>query len=734
MSFNAGEIIATLKLDRTQFNIDLDKALAEVDAKTKDGFDVPVKPELDQRAMDEVLVEEEPLRADIEPEVKPQYARGEAESVGKTIAADILTGMEGSGGARGGGSILSGYFDQMFSQGVNKGDIALWARGLGKTDQEIKDAFAASLLGAAGGGGASKSVLAEDIAKSILPTGNEMDQAMKDTLWGGQKNKPDLLGQWAQAFINGEFASSGNGKGGFGTGKMSIAETLARGILPTSAEFNTALRGGINDLERNGGGVAIRRDFQAMLGKILGASGSGGSGGSGLIGVFDNLWGGSTAWTKAIFNPIGIAAGTAFLGAFGNVLGGGIAGTAIGGAGVFAALIPGYIDLMKGIQASSALASGASTKGMSKSQIALGQQIQKLIGVGSKGLGVAEITIMPDITKFAKALTTALPLINQFAKPAIKAMSGFFDSIDKGMSSGGFKSFIKDMSKLVGPTMKEFGTTILNLGGAFGGFLKVFGPVGVKQVGPWFEKITKEFDKFMNHIKIGPGFEKGSKTVFGAIGEWIKVIAKGLKGAGDALAPIGLAFFQLAGFLAVVINKVPLAAPLMVTLGTALVSLSIGLKAIALAQAFFGPAAALFDPEFLLFAAAATALYVAIKDLVSMVTSVPQALKQLVQWAKDVGGVFSSIFGGGGGSSSSSPLSGGAPNRTTSNPLGGTTGASTFSNPLGGTVIHRKPTHHVTINVDASGHKTPHEVQHAVSRAITATLPQLQAALARGAS
>ena len=75
MSWDAGEIIAYLKLDRSQFNRELDKALAEAEAKTKKGIKVKVKPVLDEADVAKVLAEEEILRKDIEPEVKPQYAK-----------------------------------------------------------------------------------------------------------------------------------------------------------------------------------------------------------------------------------------------------------------------------------------------------------------------------------------------------------------------------------------------------------------------------------------------------------------------------------------------------------------------------------------------------------------------------------------------------------------------------------------------------------------------------------
>lgn len=769
MSFNAGEIVARLRLDKTAFDASLEEARAQAD----EPIEAKVKPTLDKTAVEEVLAEEEPLRADIEPEVKPTYAKGEAESVGKSIATDILSGMDNGGGANGVGSgnLLSSYFDQMFAQGANKKDIATWARGLGKTDQEIKDAFAASLLNSGTGSG-NKSIIAEDIAKSIMPTGNEMDQAMKDSIFGNNKNSPDLLGQWATAWIDKELAGGHSGYT-HGSGGQSLADALAKEIIPSPAQWATAMKKemstsvGSAALGTGGSGIpSLAEDVakwleggssansgtkgfaSSVIDKIFGGAGGGNFGSDfwgafkkkilvGLHGgdgspasiptLFKNLFGAATGtgggggMMKVIFSPLGASAGVAFLGAFGNALGGMAAGTAIGGAGVFAALIPGYIAFMNGIKAYTALSSGASTKGMSKGALGIGEAIKKLLGAGSKGLSGLTIPIYPDISKFLGALTKDIPLIKKFAQPAIKSMGSFFDHIDKGMKSKNFSLFVTDMSNLVGPIMDQFGAAIRNMGGAVGGFLKLFGPVGKDTIGPWFDKITRELDKFMNHIKIGPGFEQGSKTVFGAIGEWLKVGLKGMKGLGAALAPFGLAFFQMAGYIAKGILKLPGGATLLTTLGVALVTLSTGLKAVALAQALFGPAVALFDPEFFAFAAAATALYVAINGLAKAINNFPGTIKSIE-------GLM-----GSGKSSPTKTFSGGL---TVGPPPGGATYGGGLGgilpDPFGGS--KKTTTNNVTIHVHTGGSHNPVQVRHAAIAGVTATLPSLQAALSRGAA
>ena len=541
MAFDAGEIIAYLRLDRSKFDEGLDEARAKADAWSKEPVDLPVKPELDDKAVADVEAEKEVLATPVEFEVKPVFGEGAAKLAAETVIGDLTSAI----GTSGYGGLLAG----LLGAGATSGELVGGLRNLGLGAGEAKS-IVASFLGAlgTGAGGASG---ADSAVKALLPAPADMNAA---------------LARWLFASFPEHSGAIPLGSGASGGG--SFVETL----------IADAIFGPGQDIGFNSGSgnpeVAVKRDIMAMLGQLA----------SGGAGVFDSFSGGNSGFTKAIFNPIGASAGVAFLGAFGAAISGGLAATIIGSAGTMAALLPGFLDLMKGYAAYQAISTGASTKGMSAGAIGLGHALGGLFGAGKGGLGAAENQIMPQIEKFIGALTKAIPLMGQFAKPAIAAMTGFFNAIDRGLGSGGFKSFVGSMSKVVGPIMTEFGKVILNLAGAFGGFLKLFAGVGAKEIGPWFVKITGELNHFLNHVKLGHGFVSGMVTVFSNLGKILGTMWTAVKLLADALAPLGLQVFRIIGWLAVWAGRILKMVPpqVIVTLATFFVTLITVAKGIAL--------------------------------------------------------------------------------------------------------------------------------------------------------
>lgn len=591
MSFDAGEIIAYLKLDRSQFNRELDKALAEAEAKTKKGIKVKVKPILDEADVAKVLAEEEILRKDIEPGVKPQYSKAEIESIGASIGTDLAQAMNdirwgpirvippasGELGS-GGGAIQSIIYDWLGMDQIG-GQAAIGTfmqkeltgpKGIGTTilgeltgpkgiGTTIQKELTAGLGNDMSMGG--RAALAGALAAFILPTEEELNTAFEDVAAG-------------------RFSGIGGGLGGSrGGGGIGGLPGMVSGLLGGGATYEEirqqfkdmgiapglidkaiidSMRGSPADLKSAGGEVAVGNDIGGLISTWLHGgydSGNGppGTGSKWLRGPgapFDALSSSSGGLAGLLLNPAGLSILSPLLGAVGLGAAGMLAGTSIGLGGTFAALLPGYLDLTKGMAAYSAISSGASTKGMSGSQLGLGRALMGLVGAGSKGIGGAEAQIMPSITKFIGAITGAVPLMHAFTAPAINAMTRFFNVIDKGMSSGGFKSFVRTMGKDVGPIMNEFGRVLINLGTAFGGFLKLFGGVAAKVIGPWFVKITGELSHFLNHVKLGHGFVKGMVTVFSDLGKVLPPVFDILKVLAGALAPIGLQLFRIIGFAA----------------------------------------------------------------------------------------------------------------------------------------------------------------------------------------
>jgi len=664
VSFDAGEIIAHLVLNRDQFNADLDKAVAEADAKTKDGIELKVKPTLDKTAQDEVLAEEEPLRADIEPEVKPTYAKAEAESVGRSIASDILSGAE-AGGTGGSGGGASNLVSRLLAQGLNESEISSGLKNLGFSGSEIKTAIGAGLLSDINSGGGS--TVGQDIAKAIMPTSGELDVALQDSV-------------------------KGMGSGG-------------------------------------GGGMF-----------------------SGLLGSATSAWGGlSTAIQAAIpGSPVIAALGSALALAAGGVLG----GTAIGGAGTLAALLPGVLDLMHGMAAYTAQTTpGASTKGMSASSLALGKQLQGLMGAGSSILGGLEKMVAPDITKFLNALIKAMPLMKEFAGPAVKAMGTFFSMIEQDMGSKKFAGMVKEMSQLVGPIMTQFGTTINNILQGLGPLVVVFGKLAASTIGPFFEKISAAFAKWALHVKISNPDIQLMKETFKSLGDILVPLLKLFVDLFIALTPIGVLMLRLADNILTPLIK---GIDSLVRGVTKLVTWFMNLSVIKDVIQWFQKAGDGVGGLTHLVQNLGSGFKIVWDGIQSTVIRVWNIIKPIL---KAIGGAISTITGGignvagiagkigggivGGISKGLSAvtfglLASGGPATAGSPYIVGEQGPELFVPQTSGTVIPNgrfgAGGQHIYFQIDARGQSNPQQMVNAVRTGISATIPSLQAALARGAS
>lgn len=330
-------------------------------------------------------------------------------------------------------------------------------------------------------------------------------------------------------------------------------------------------------------GVDVGKDFTDALSKsILDEAKSSASFGGGGGGIIDKLLGGASSAAQSIVGGAGSAlqsfsglspalTGAAvaaplvvpILGAVGLAAGGAAAGTAIGSAGLLTALIPGLLDLGKGYSAygaekTFAAAGGASgpngaanslalaqaTAGDSPTTLATAGAIGNLVGSGTSLLGKAETLVAPDVLKFLNALATALPKIAPFAKNAITSLSGFFNTVDRGLSSQGFKSFMQTMSKDVGPIMDDFGKFTEHAGTAIGGFLKLFGGAPAQAVGAWFDRVSGNLSRFLNKATISPGFMAGMTQAFNFLGAALDVVWRAGDKVFQALAPIGLTLMK----------------------------------------------------------------------------------------------------------------------------------------------------------------------------------------------
>lgn len=294
-----------------------------------------------------------------------------------------------------------------------------------------------------------------------------------------------------------------------------------------------------NEVDEAGG--LFSKLFKAMFG--AGGTGSGG-------GIFGSLDEGAGSLSGAVpligdsFESLGIP-GLSVLSALAPSLGlaaaGGLAGTSIGTAGALWSLLPGVLDLYKGYEAYS-----GSTANPTANASAVASAIKPLASSGSSLLGNLENEINPEVVTFLQSFAKALQSVAPFAQTAVTSMSGFFDTIDRGLSSGGFKNFMAQMTADVGPIMDAFGQTIINAGKIFGDFLKVFGGGPAQMVGSWFVSVTGKLADFASHWKITQGEMSGARAVFSAIGAIFDLVAEALSKLVKGLAPVGILLLDVA--------------------------------------------------------------------------------------------------------------------------------------------------------------------------------------------
>lgn len=361
----------------------------------------------------------------------------------------------------------------------------------------------------------------------------------------------------------------------------------------TSKGLADGVEKAIADMERNGG--KLPPGPPGLL-QMLGDAGN----------SISTFFGSKNGVLWSLLNPAVSAPLIPIGGALGLAAGGALAGTAVATGGTLAALLPGMLDMSNILKAYSAISSGQSTKGMAAGAVSAAQAFAPLVSSGKGALGQLEQTIYPQIGQFAGALTSALPSVMPFAKTAVGSMSGFFGKIDSGLQSPGFASFMQQMTRDVGPLMNDFGQVFINLGHAFGGFLRLFAGGPAQAVGAWFVKVTGELSHFANHVQLGHGFVQGMTTVFSDLAPVLHLAWDLIRKFGDALAPIGFQILRIVRPVAEFADKLLHFIP--TNLITAIVGVVLGLMAFGKAMAIV-TAIADTDPIVLILAAIVALAY-----------------------------------------------------------------------------------------------------------------------------
>lgn len=121
--------------------------------------------------------------------------------------------------------------------------------------------------------------------------------------------------------------------------------------------------------------------------------------------------------------------------------------------------------------------------------------------VHSATAGVATV-LVPALGLVPKALQ----LIAPFLAPVEKALRGIVSMVSSGLSSGGMKSFIADLSGNAGPAITKVAAAIKNVVVGIGGILKAFMPVSQGMLSG-LDKITGKFASWGSGLTGGSGFK-----------------------------------------------------------------------------------------------------------------------------------------------------------------------------------------------------------------------------------
>lgn len=166
---------------------------------------------------------------------------------------------------------------------------------------------------------------------------------------------------------------------------------------------------------------------------------------------------------------------------------------------------------------------------------------------------------MPIFTKGLEAMRSALPALTPLVETAADALGDMMDSIKKGVSGGGFKSFMGDMNEAAKKTLPDFLGSLKNIGSGFAGILQAFLPFAGSMTGG-LEKITKKFAEFGQGLKGSSGFQSfmdGVKDKVPAILDMFRNLAETAMKVIEALAPFSGIGLGVASALAAIVNAIP---------------------------------------------------------------------------------------------------------------------------------------------------------------------------------
>jgi SLT domain-containing protein len=183
----------------------------------------------------------------------------------------------------------------------------------------------------------------------------------------------------------------------------------------------------------------------------------------------------------------------------------------------------------------------------------------------------AQEGLLPGVQAGIQAVLPLLPVLNRIVGNAAKAMGDLFEQAGKALTSPFWMDFFNMIATTVGPNLRIFGQTLMNLGQGFAGLLMAFQPLNA-QLGAGLLNLSQRFAEFGAGASKSGGFQAFIayvQQVGPQIIATIRSVATTIGRIVVALAPIGPIVLQSIGFLADMINRIPIDAlgVLLVTIG-----------------------------------------------------------------------------------------------------------------------------------------------------------------------
>jgi SLT domain-containing protein len=171
----------------------------------------------------------------------------------------------------------------------------------------------------------------------------------------------------------------------------------------------------------------------------------------------------------------------------------------------------------------------------------------------------AQEGLLPGVQAGMQSVLPLMPILERTVGNAAKAMGDLFAQAGKALTSPFWMDFFTMIQNTVGPNLRVFGQTLMNLGQGFAGLLMAFQPLNA-QLGSGLLNLSQRFAEFGAQARSSAGFQAFMDYVQ-QVGPLVVSVFRSLAVMVGrvlvALAPIGPIVLQSIGVLADLINAIP---------------------------------------------------------------------------------------------------------------------------------------------------------------------------------